>query len=50
MKINPQFKILDFTLSLEVIEALDFALEPILLLEKDAIGNLYLMKQGHFFK
>jgi hypothetical protein len=42
MKINPQFRILDFTLGLEVIEALDFALEPILLLEKDTIGNLYL--------
>ncbi|WP_293302031.1 DUF6575 domain-containing protein [Pedobacter sp. UBA4863] len=42
MKIDSKFQLPQFSLNLSVIEAFDFREEPILLLEQDEIGNLYL--------
>ena len=42
MKIDPKYRLEEFPLNLMVIQAFDFELEPILLLEKDVIGNFYL--------
>jgi len=42
MKIDEKYRLHDLPLSLTVVEAFDFREEPILLLEKDVIGNFYL--------
>ncbi len=42
MKIDSKYKLEEFPLKLKVIEAFDFREEPILLLEKDVIGNTFL--------
>lgn len=42
MTIDPKYKLQEFPLKLRVIEAFDFREEPILLLEKDVIGNTFL--------
>jgi len=42
MKIDSKYQIHELPLNLEVIKALDFKDEPILLLEEDAIGNKFL--------
>src|SRR5690606_27824106 len=42
MRINNKYKINQTPFTLKVIEAFDFREEPILLLEQDNIGNLYL--------
>lgn len=42
MKIDSKYQIEGFPLNLRVIEAFDFREDPILLLEKDAIGNIFL--------
>jgi len=42
MKINSKYQLEEFPLDLRVIQALDFEIEPILLLEKDVIGNMFL--------
>ncbi|MFA7122471.1 MAG: DUF6575 domain-containing protein [Candidatus Delongbacteria bacterium] len=42
MIIDPKYKIEEFTINFNVIEAFDFRDVPNLLLEKDSIGNLYL--------
>lgn len=42
MRIEDKYHLQEFPLNLTVIDALDFREEPILLLEKDVIGNSYL--------
>lgn len=42
MKVNPKYRLEEFPLKLKVIQAFDFELEPILLLEQDVIGNNFL--------
>jgi len=42
MKLDPKYKLEEFPLTLRVIEAFDFREEPILLLERDIIGNNFL--------
>ncbi len=42
MKINSKYRLEEFPLVLKVINAYDFEIEPILLLEKDVIGNNFL--------
>lgn len=42
MKIDHKYKLQEFPLNLKVIEAFDFREEPILLLERDVIGNTFL--------
>ena len=42
MKIDSKYRLFEFPLNLRVIEAFDFREEPILLLEKDLIGNDFL--------
>ena len=42
MEINSKYRLEEFPLNLRVIEAFDFEIEPILLLEQDSIGNNFL--------
>jgi hypothetical protein len=42
MKINSKYRLPNFPLRLKVIHAFDFEIEPILLLERDIIGNNFL--------
>tara|TARA_Y100000589_G_scaffold329390_1_gene375858 strand:+ start:111926 stop:113107 length:1182 start_codon:yes stop_codon:yes gene_type:complete len=42
MEINSKYQLEEFPINLRVIQALDFEIEPILLLEKDVIGNMFL--------
>lgn len=42
MKIDSKYRLEEFPLQLRVVEAFDFREEPILLLEKDTIGNSFL--------
>jgi hypothetical protein len=42
MKIDTKYQLEDFSLTLKVVKVFDFREEPILLLEKDNIGNSYL--------
>ena len=42
MQINSKYRLQNFPLKLRVICAFDFEIEPILLLEKDLIGNNFL--------
>ena len=42
MKIDNKYRINSLPFNLEVVKAFDFELEPTFLLEKDAMGNLYL--------
>ncbi|HLU84938.1 MAG TPA: DUF6575 domain-containing protein, partial [Vicingaceae bacterium] len=42
MRIDEKYRLQELPLSLTVVDAFDFREEPILLLEKDVIGNSYL--------